>query len=321
MADSKEQVTFSVLLQLPIEDVQSKIRNKAKVLSAGFLSKDDPKPIEFQVEALFGSREPDHLSAYFKSKGEAVEVKRLRITVVDVAGGRILESLDAEAGKKPVTGWGWHEMLSLNTITTSKIVILCNLEYQAVKKQTIPSEKEQFQSRVLRDLSNLLQSSAFADVKFQVQGEEIPAHKSILVSRSTYFDKMFNAGMQESESGRVEITDLEPTTFKAVLRYLYGSVLEEKEFEPLAKLIAAADKYGIDELKEICASALSDNLQVQDVIDALLLADMHNCQGLLRAAKTLFKAHSATVKEDQAKWKKLTERPNLMLQLLECLID
>ena len=321
MADSEEQVTFSVQLQLPIADVQSKIRNKAQVLSTGFLSKDDPRPIEFQVSAKFGSEEPDYLSAYFKSKGEAVEVKRLRITVVDVAGGRLLASFESEGGKNPVTSWGWSEMLSLNEITTSKIVILCNLEYQTVKKQTTPSERDQFQSRLASDLSDLLQSSAFADVKFQVQGEEIPAHKSILVSRSTYFDKMFNAGMQESESGRVEITDVEPTTFKAVLRYLYGSVLEEKEFEPLAKLIAAADKYGIDELKEICASALSTNLQVQDVIDALLLADLHNCQGLLRAAKTLFKAHSATVKEDQIKWKKLVERPSLVLQLLECAID
>ena len=162
----------------------------------------------------------------------------------------------------------------------------------------------------------MFESAEFADVKFLVQDEEIPAHKNVLASRSVYFKNMFQAGMQESVSNSVKITDVSLTTFKAVLRFLYGETPKEKQFLPLAELIVAADKYGLDELKEICGSAIGTNLQTENIIDALLIADMHNCQSLLQDAKTLFRARTEDVKENKEKWSRLAGRPNLLLELL-----
>ena len=45
----------------------------------------------------------------------------------------------------------------------------------------------------IQDMKNLSNSRLFPDVAFEVKGEEIPAHKAILASRSSYFMKMFTS--------------------------------------------------------------------------------------------------------------------------------
>ena len=88
---------------------------------------------------------------------------------------------------------------------------------------------------------------------------------------------------QESATNCVQIRpDIEPSTFKAFLRFLYSGVLEEIKFEAVVKLVAAAEKYGVEELKRKCESAIRANLRIANVIDALLIADMHNCPSSTR---------------------------------------
>ena len=86
----------------------------------------------------------------------------------------------------------------------------------------------------------------------------------------------------------------------------------------MKELIIAADKYEIDELKEMCESVLSANLSVEQIIDAMLFAEMHNCDDLLARAKRLFKANIKALKENQTDWCKLKESgKDLLLELLE----
>ena len=52
--------------------------------------------------------------------------------------------------------------------------------------------KEQAEN-LIQDMKNLYNSRLFPDVIFEIGGEEIPAHKTILASRSDYFMKMFTS--------------------------------------------------------------------------------------------------------------------------------
>jgi len=45
----------------------------------------------------------------------------------------------------------------------------------------------------VQDMKNLYHSKLFPDVIFEVEGEEIPAQKAVLASRSSYFMKMFTS--------------------------------------------------------------------------------------------------------------------------------
>jgi len=46
---------------------------------------------------------------------------------------------------------------------------------------------------LVQDFKTLANSRVFADVIFEVEGEEIPAHKALLAYRSDYFMKMFTS--------------------------------------------------------------------------------------------------------------------------------
>ena len=313
MANSTEPVTFTVRLVQQIDDVQTKIKDKAVVMSAGVFCKDDPMPNEFQLLARFGAEREGHLSVRYIPRGRDITIKHNQLSISDEEGSR-LASWKSEQNSlcKKGNEFGWREVMPLNNIRGSQIIILCSVKYHSSATQLQINK-----TRLHRDFLNIFESTDFADVKFLVKGEEIPAHKCVLASRSVYFKNMFQAGMQESASNQVEVTDVEPATFKALLQFVYGGNLKETQFEPLTQLIAAADKYGLDELKDICGSAISANLKVDDVIEALRTADMYNCPSLLGNAKALFKARTEAVKENREKWSALTERPSLLLELME----
>jgi len=310
--------TFVVQHVWQIEGAQTLKEDKATITSPKFSCADDPDPCEFELQASFGSKKSNYLSVHLNTFDQSVTKLFLQVSVIDHEGRLLKTSNGLKIAKmEPNSRWGYLEMLALNLITESNIAILCSAKYLPDKSVGMNPCTKKLQS----DLIHMFESAKFTDVTFLVQGEEIAAHKSVLASRSAYFEKMFDAEMQESATNRVEVTDVDPATFKAVLRFLYGGVMEEKEFKSLAELIVAADKYGIDDLKNICESTVRTRLQFENIVDALLLADMHNCASLLRDGKVLFKALAKLLKKDQSNWNKLAERPSLLMELLKVLAE
>jgi len=319
MANFKKPVTFVVQHVLQINDAQAKKQRKETITSAKFRCHDDPTSAEFEVEARFGSQKSDFLSVFVRSCNKDVSSTLFQFSVIDHEG-HLLHSMKYGNNKNDKVlkvernrGHGWPEMLALDKIKASKLAILCNLEY--LSDASDHDAKELYATQLQADLIAMFESGTYADVTFLVQEKKLAAHKSVLASRSDYFKKMFDAGMQESASNQVKVSDVEPSTFKTLLRFLYSGAVEEEQFDDLAKLVAAAEKYGMDELKKICESTMRANLQLENVIDALLIADIHNCSSLLRDAKTLFKSLAKFLKNEDD-WNKLAERPGLLLELL-----
>ena len=118
------------------------------------------------------------------------------------------------------------------------------------------------------------------------RGSPAPTHKSILAARSPVFMAEFFGGMQEKTSGRVEIKEMEPSVFGAMLRFIYTDTLPEfdQKMEPatatLAQhLLAAADRYGLDRLKVMCEHRLIYGVGAIDTGTAaamLALAERHS---------------------------------------------
>lgn len=68
----------------------------------------------------------------------------------------------------------------------------------------------------------LFNNELLSDVRFIVgkgrQAQRIPAHKFVLAAGSAVFDAMFNGGMATT-STEIELPDVEPAAFLALLRY------------------------------------------------------------------------------------------------------
>ncbi|KAL6605849.1 hypothetical protein ACP70R_041502 [Stipagrostis hirtigluma subsp. patula] len=138
----------------------------------------------------------------------------------------------------------------------------------------------------------LLESQKGADIKFVVSGESFMAHKAILAVRSPIFMAEFFGPMKESSLDVVEIKDIEPEAFKAMLHFIYTDTcpaLAQQHTSDMGRevvaamaqhLLAAADRYGLDRLKLICEDKLYRGISVETAATTLALADQHGCSRL-----------------------------------------
>ena len=65
------------------------------------------------------------------------------------------------------------------------------------------------------------------------------------------FHAMFVHNMTESQEKKIEIEDLDIETVKDMLKYMYAGKIENLNTRS-PRLLEAADKYQLSELKEIC---------------------------------------------------------------------
>ncbi|CAM0880334.1 unnamed protein product [Alopecurus aequalis] len=144
-------------------------------------------------------------------------------------------------------------------------------------------------SDITEGLGKLLETEEHADVTFEVQGEECPAHKLVLAMRCPYFKAAFYGPMKEKDSNRIVIDDMQPAVFKVLLRFIYtdslieamGDDLDGDDKKEVTKhLLVAADRYGMEKLKDMCESILCKDLDAESVATTLALAKQHSCSEL-----------------------------------------
>ncbi|GBO20801.1 TD and POZ domain-containing protein 3 [Araneus ventricosus] len=109
-----------------------------------------------------------------------------------------------------------------------------------------------------------IQSSCFADVTIKCDGVSIPAHNLILSARSPVFAAMFANPMKESRENEVEITDIDVSTIRALLIFMYTGKTSQLTASSVADLMFAADKYQLPGLKTACSYFLKDSKRVAD---------------------------------------------------------
>ncbi|XP_034693485.1 BTB/POZ and MATH domain-containing protein 4 isoform X1 [Vitis riparia] len=139
----------------------------------------------------------------------------------------------------------------------------------------------------------LLENEEGSDVIFDVSGEKFHAHKLVLAARSPIFESEFING-PEDDKQEIVVKDMDPKVFKAVLHFIYrDSLIEDEELLTsgsscmvsesdtiAAKLLAAADKYGLTRLRLMCEALLCKDISVNSVSKILALADRYHAMDL-----------------------------------------
>ena len=129
-------------------------------------------------------------------------------------------------------------------------------------------------STLARDMGQLLGEPLFADVRFLAEGRAVLAHKFLLESRSPYFRALFRSGgmMHQPRSHvvqrgpgrrreRTSVVDIVvPDTFVGFLRlllFVYTDTLPDGSDDALLEDLLAADRYGLQDMKDLCESMLA----------------------------------------------------------------
>ena len=117
----------------------------------------------------------------------------------------------------------------------------------------------------------LFGSGDYADVKFVVEGEPVPAHRLVLCLRSPYFRRLFAARATSAGLREVTVSSASGAAFRALLRYLYTGALDASALTrpQLLELFGHAGLYEVPGLREACERALAATLALDDALELL----------------------------------------------------
>ncbi|WOG93957.1 hypothetical protein DCAR_0313247 [Daucus carota subsp. sativus] len=179
-----------------------------------------------------------------------------------------------------------------------------------------------------QSLKHLVDSELGSDILFRVGDETFKAHKLILAARSPVFRAQFFGLVGNTKMDEVTLEDIDPSIFKAMLLFLYSDELPDiQEFSDstvdsastvtLQNLLAAADRFGLDRLKQLCESKLCEEISVDTVATTLSLADQHRCSQLKEVCLKFASANLGVFMQSEG-FKYLEENcQSLVAELLE----
>jgi hypothetical protein len=139
------------------------------------------------------------------------------------------------------------------------------------------TEKNKSLSFLMRCLlSNGSQAEAIL-LKFPRCGEVLSAHKHVLSARSPVFRAMFQSNMSETVTGEILVEDINPTTMKEFLSYLYTESFTSVSYltdpQRAMDMFGVAMKYNVEILEHKCENALVSLLSAENLATLLVFAD------------------------------------------------
>ena len=203
-----------------------------------------------------------------------------------------------------------------DVLTIQVTANLLNITYpEEVEDHTcaVPMDK------IRNEMHSLYKDKVLTDATLKCGGKEFKVHRAVLGSQSPVFKAMLQANMKEKQSSVIDISDITPAVMSDLVTYLYTGAAPN--VGKLAKeLLNAANKYGLSRLFTMCENELRMKIKVTNVVDTLLLADLHNATNLKKACLVFMREHSADVHKT-SRWQYLKDNRGkyaaLVLEVME----
>jgi len=223
-----------------------------------------------------------------------------------------------------------HAMLkgpsAAELLPEDKLTIVCDVTLRAEKKTNITGFK-QLQNvsikkssnpakQLVNDLEVALNDTEYSDVKIVCGDKIFDCHRIFLSSRSSVFRAMFQHGMTEAQTRRIEIKELEPEVLQAMLEYIYTGNIKDSTMKS-EDMLAAAQMYELGLLKDFYEKKLCKSLDISNCVDMLVLGDLHEAAALKRDAMRLIVINLSSVVKSPDWQDKLIRYPVLMSEVMK----
>ncbi|XP_030227516.1 influenza virus NS1A-binding protein homolog A [Gadus morhua] len=126
-------------------------------------------------------------------------------------------------------------------------------------------EDESFLDSTVAKMNALRKSGQFCDVRLQVCGHELMAHRAVLACCSPYLFEIFNSDIEPHGVSHVTFEDLDPAAVEILLHYAYTAQLKADQ-ELVKEVYSAAKKFKMDRVKQICGDYLISKMESQNAI-------------------------------------------------------
>ena len=141
-------------------------------------------------------------------------------------------------------------------------------------------------SHLLHAISHLYAEGLFSDVTLCAGNEEINCHRNILAASSAYFMVMFQSELYESHQSKIPIKEMEASTLRLVLDYVYTGKAE-LSVDNVQNVLSAANLFQMVYLRDGCASFMMNHISVDNCVGVYFFARAHECYDLADTARQL----------------------------------
>lgn len=132
-------------------------------------------------------------------------------------------------------------------------------------------------SRILETMNcHRKESPKLCDVILRIGDTQIPSHKAVLASSSSYFFAMFNGELSESRQKIITMKDIEPTVMEGLVEFIYtGSI--EITVENVQTLLSTASLVQFHEVRDLCCQFLEGQLDPSNCLGIRKFIEAHGC--------------------------------------------
>lgn len=127
-----------------------------------------------------------------------------------------------------------------------------------------------------------------------VDVELIKCHKLVLAASSPVFEALFYGPLADYEKV-IHVPDLQPQTFKSLLRYIYCDKVELSTILDAGMLLYASKKYLLPHLSRKCLDYMVQHMHITNLWDALDVAESLNEEELLDTCLKVMRQYSIGV--------------------------
>ncbi|KAG5671238.1 hypothetical protein PVAND_001447 [Polypedilum vanderplanki] len=221
-----------------------------------------------------------HEAGYFRNY-----MIKLRLAIKTSVDEYVTIKKEKFTSKNSESRFGWNYILSSDDIFDESKKYLCNntLTLVVIVKFFKPCPKEKVfpQGAVFEMNKKYFNSYSFSDIQIvSSDGKVFPAHRNILAGRSSVFKAMLLTDMIEKKLNKIEVEDIDSETMLELLRFIYTE--EAQNLCGVAhKLIYAAEKYDLPDLKLICVSYMTNMISQENIFETFGTAIRFNEEKLL----------------------------------------
>jgi len=149
-------------------------------------------------------------------------------------------------------------------------------------------------SQLLHAVSHLYAEALFSDVTLSAGTDEVPCHRSILAASSPFFMGMFQSELHESRQSKIPIKEMEASTLRLVLDYIYTGKVA-LSVDNVQSVLSAANLFQMIALRDGCASFMMHHISVDNCVGVYFFARAHECHDLAESARQLVNAEFEAV--------------------------
>ncbi|KAG7230561.1 hypothetical protein INR49_025277 [Caranx melampygus] len=159
-------------------------------------------------------------------------------------------------------------------------------------------EDESFLDSTVAKMNALRKSGQFCDVRLQVCGHELMAHRAVLACCSPYLFEIFNSDLEPHGVSHVTFEDLDPEAVEILLNYAYTAQLKADK-ERVKEVYSAAKRFKMERVKQICGDYLLSKMDSQNAISFRNFASSMGDARVLAKVDAFIQDHLLEVSEQE----------------------